>query len=262
MQFKKLSKMFFLIFLPIVNLCDDTTKIDPMHEMAIGSEEGNRFKEYLFGARKNLVCKPNEPFCPSLCHYPTNLAYNYFAGNAVEHSLIPSQSFFSEAELNKWAVDQNKDTYLIAYKKGCPPCANLLAAIETRAQDLKSSNKNLFKINVQENQDALGKNCWGYQGTPTVWKINQGKIAEIPVDLKARNFYQEFIHLRQENKIPENKWEYLQAICASQAQQKWIYGFGYFQDDAKVLTACVAAGLLYGSYKLFQKWQNPENKPE
>ncbi len=41
-----------------------------------------------------------------------------------------------------------------------------------------------------------------------------------------------------------------------QFNQKWNYGFGYFKHDAKLLTSSVVAGLLYGGYKLIQKWQN------
>lgn len=234
-------------------------EINYIQEMRNRSEVGNQLKEIIFSAKSNLCCKPDDSFCPSQCHYPTNLSYDYFEGKSP-WSLIPSGVFSNEAKLNQWATDQNKNTYLIAYKKGCPGCANLLAAVETRAQDLRSSNINLYKINVEDNQSALGANCWNYDGTPTVWKIKQGSVQEVAFDKKARNFYHEFIHLRAENKVPENFLQYARAIIAIQAKQKWNYGFGYFKHDAKLLTTCVAAGLLYGGYKLYKKLQDQQKK--
>jgi hypothetical protein len=208
------------------------------------------YKDEIFGAKNNPNCKPNDPFCESQCHYDTSVAYDYFKGkDNSEWSLIPDRSFKDETELNKWACNQTKNTYLIAYKPGCPPCAALLAAIETRMQNLKEENINVYKINPYQNRQAFSDKDWKFKGTtPTIWKISNGSVYEVKNEFISN--YNAFIFARKENPVNQNPMQQIKNNINH-------YGFGYFKHDEKVAAAAVCAALCYGGYKgykLAKKW--------
>ncbi len=151
----------------------------------------------LFNADNNPFCKHYNPetdiFYDSICNYPAEIAYLYFKGKR-ESDLIPEITFETKEALNEWAARQEK-SYMIAYKPGCFPCANLLAAIESKIQNLHDQGKTIFMVNVRKNKDAFSeeKDCWYYEGTPEAWLISNGQIVKKLANCTAQDYFKEFI---------------------------------------------------------------------
>lgn len=171
--------------------------LHPFEEMRQGTPEGERLKEYFFQAKNNIFCKEydreKETFSESQCDHSTQAAYQYFNGQQ-SNSIVPELVFESKQELKAWA-QQQQNSYLIAYKPGCISCANLLAAIETRIQDLQARGQSVFMVNVRKNQAAFNEeqDCWYYNGTPEVWSIKNGNPQKIFENSPAHHYFEEFI---------------------------------------------------------------------
>ena len=105
--------------------------------------------------------------------------------------------FFCEITgfVTPYIIKNQQNSYLIAYKPGCIPCANLLAAIETRIQNLQAQGKSVFMVNVRKNQQAFNeeRDCWYYEGTPEVWILKDGAVSKKFVYSPAHHYFQEFI---------------------------------------------------------------------
>ncbi len=151
-------------------------------------------KKVLFAADRNPFCKyydaRTNTFGTSKCEYDINVAYAYFKGQNPNLK-ITELTFDSKTALDQWMREQ-QGAYLIGYKPGCPPCANLLAAVQEFQKD---SKKPVFMVNVHENDQAFNEDedCWYYQGTPTAWKIVDGQVAKHFDNVPARSYFEEFI---------------------------------------------------------------------
>jgi len=158
------------------------SSVDIFAEMETGSELGQMFKEALFGYKNNVWCKNKLPFCPAVCRYAVDVGYAYFSGSMLRSNLL-ELSFNDKASFDSWFSGCSRDnTYIIAYKPGCVPCARLMSALETVADSLKSSGFNVYKINTQKNYhnlllDSIMNN--GLEGTPTVLKIEGNSVVEV-----------------------------------------------------------------------------------
>lgn len=194
MKIKNLLLMF-VVFTSCIIVPEEA--LHPFEEMHQGTQEDEQFKRYFFSAKNNIFCKKydreNNTFSSSLCDYSIEKAYAYFIGQK-NHSLIPELVFESKQELQKWA-QQQENSYLIAYKPGCIPCANLLAAIETRMQNLQADGKSVFMVNVHKNKEAFNedRDCWYYQGTPEIWHLKNGVAQKILISCPAHHYFEEFI---------------------------------------------------------------------
>lgn len=241
----KVTFMKFKLFLailgalasgPVVALSQEPVETENSPEKQLSKEEIDalffKHQELIFGAKNNYFCKPKDPFCPSQCHYEASTGYNHFIGAHNPWSLIPDLLFKDEKELNAWACSQTKDTYLIAHRPGCPPCAKLLAALETRAQNLRETNINIYKINFHENDNALFNKDWNLEATPTVWKISKNIISKRE-RLDPRDYYKTFINIRSENKIPKTPVEYIKANISIKLNQIYNHSLGYFKHNEK-----------------------------
>lgn len=246
-------------------------QIDYFAEMAQNTELGQKVKDFLFSAKHNKFCRSSDGFCPLQCHYDTQRAYEYFTGNHEEWSLIPSLSFATQEELDRWACNA-QDVFLVAYKPGCPPCANLLAAIETRAKDLQASGMKIYKVNVRENNHGVffDDEAWNFTGTPTVWKINKGTLKQVNASIK--DYYDLFIKLREENFVgmqpqPISTSSTPTTISRSTLEEIWSHGFGEFEHDGKVALTAASCVLMYTAYRGYQKakqwhYKSPEKSED
>ena len=157
-------------------------------------------KQYFFDAQNNIFCKNVDSKTgvrgKSECDYPVGLAYQYFAGKR-QNAPIQELTFQNKKELEEWAKQQ-KNTYLIAYKPFCIPCANLLAALETRVASLQTLGKSVVMVNVRKNQQAFNdeQDCWYYEGTPEVWLIRNGEVVKTLRNCTSEAYFKEFIQVK------------------------------------------------------------------
>ncbi|MBP6892246.1 hypothetical protein KBB68_01565 [Candidatus Babeliales bacterium] len=197
----KMKHLFSLFFLVASGVILSQEGLHPFVEMELGTEEGKRLKEYFFRAENNVFCKEyhkeTDRFSSSQCDYSTEAAYQYFNGQK-KNSVVPELEFENRQQLEEWAQKQ-ENSYLIAYKPGCVPCANLLAAIETRVQNLRAVGKSVFMVNVRKNEEVFSNedtDCWYYEGTPEVWHVKSGVAQKILTNAPAHRYFEEFMNDR------------------------------------------------------------------
>ncbi len=275
------SVLFFTIFcafLPCFSMQESPEaskrqEIDYNAEMRLNTELGLKLKEALFAGKNNHFCKSNDPFCPSLCNHSSDVAYSYYENKPTPWSGVPKISFKSEQELTEWVFGRKKETYLLIYKSHCPACANMLAALETRADALKKEGVDLYKIYSPDHREIFSNGgMWDVEGTPTLWFFSKNArtesknkncyktVTEIK-KIQNKDFYKTIVHLRKENMIDLSKDRTDGRLLNFYNKMKpflsptnvWNNGYGYFEHDGKLATAAVLTALSYAAYKSYPK---------
>lgn len=245
-----------LAFSQLTLICSTNSldTIDVVAEMAANTGLGSALKKQIFGSERNIWCKPpNDPYAPSVCHYDPELPYAIFKGKSIPGSGIESVSFNSTEALKNWAAQRGANTSLVAYKPGCPPCATLLAALETVAQSNLESGRKIYKMNVKEGQHLRYLDDLNVElnGTPTLWNITDkpNLMTAVPVD----DISSEFIFLQKPEYI---SLDILNKRASSLSKfSSFVHNYRYEIALGLVATtfAAVATYWLYGKYKAYKQ---------